>query len=335
MNNWICPKCSSSNAEGQNFCGSCGTKREEMQQSEPELQPTVLSGYVPQIPLTPNPPQPPKQNQPHFQNQNQQQNYQPQNQQPGQYQPNNYQAQQNSFPPNQQQTPSFQTPNFSPQFSASTSPAPKKSNLKLFVALGSVVAFIFVLIIGVVLWITVINPYLKEQAFIKKEKENQTRANATSPDSLLTADFSSGGNTYRRTQTFNKMQMMQASQYLPPEIKQGSENVTDAAAAEYINSTNSNIKVVLQIFKFNTPENAAAKCRQIGQEMEKRKDPSTTVYYRPSLEKKPNECLASATGKNNQSIRVYSLYGFLLASTGGNADAVAVSATPAFNKLSY
>lgn len=317
MNNWTCPKCSSSNAEGQKFCGSCGTKREEAQQAEPELQPTMLSGYAPQIPLSANPPQQAPANQPPSQNQNRQQNNQPPQ---NQHQPSNYQAQQNSFPPHQQQQqppPSFQTPNFSPQFSASPTPAPKKSNLKLFLGLGGAVGLIFLLIIGIILWITLISPYLEEQAFIKKEKENQTRANATSPDSLLPSSLTG----YNRTQTFNRMQILQASQqYLPAELKQGSENVTDAAAAEYVNSANSNLKVVSQIFKFNSPENAVAKCQQIVQEMEKRKDASTKIdYYVRPTSKYPSHCAATATGKNNQAISVHSLYGFLIVATGGNA----------------
>lgn len=288
MNNWICPKCNLMNAAAEQSCRNCGLPSNYVNQSETDLPATVI-GFSPPAP-----------NQ--FQAQNQQ---------------NYAQNQSAQLPPHQQQPYQQQMP---PQQASYSQPsAPKKSHLKKILVIGGLFGFIVVVISGVVLWFAVINPYLEKQARLKKEWSNQFRANMMAANSLLPSESTiyQDANSFKRNKTFDKLQLFQASQNLSPELKEQIKDINDAAAAEYVSTSNSNQKFVVQIFKYNSPEQARSTCVKITQELKKNEALFKSVYSYPNnLNDSPSSCHASAQGKNNESTDVKSLYGFLWISSG-------------------
>lgn len=290
---WICQKCNTQNTA--NFCMNCGTQANAQEASD--LPPTVI-GMMPPIMPTNQPNQ--FQNQPNFQPQQPQfaPQFQPQVPQPQQQQ---YQQEQFSSPASQPQVL-----------------PPRKSNVKKFVVLGGIIGLLVFAVGGFALWRNVIQPYHLEQWRLKKETDNQNRANSTTAMSLVPVQFDyygAAGDVYRRKETLDKLQMLQASQNLPPELKQKISEINDAAAASYISDKNSNQKVLLQIFKFNTPERAKAVCQEIVDEVEKKRDSFKSVSsLRGSI--RPGYCFTVVEGKNNENFYATSNYGFLYVSSG-------------------
>ncbi len=279
------------NAAGQS-CRNCGLPSNYVNQSATDLPATVFG--VP----------PPAPNQ--FQAQNQQ---------------NYVQNQSGQLPPNQQQLyqqQSYQPPMPPPQTSYSQPVAPK-SQLKKILVIGGLFGFVVVVISGVVLWFAVINPYLKNQTRLKKEKDNQSRANMKTAISLLPSEsiiYPGGPNSFKRNKTFDKLQLFQASQNLSPELKQQIKDINDAAAAEYVNEINSSQKFVVQIYKFNSPEQAYNNCVKITQELKKNEALIKSARNNTSDSDKPSACFYGVEFKNNEYTDVRSLYGFLWISSG-------------------
>jgi hypothetical protein len=208
---------------------------------------------------------------------------------------------------------------FPPQVSSS-----RKSNAKKFVIIGGIIGLLMLLGSGFALWRNVIEPRLLEARRLKTETDNQNRADSMTAMSLMPAQFDysgAAGDVYRRKETLDKLRLLQATQNLPTELKQKISEVNDAAAAVYISDKKSNQKVLLQIFKFNTPEQAVAVCRQMVDEIEKNRDRFKTVHtFRASI--RPSYCNGRVEGKNNENLSFESLYGFLYVSSGNEKDPV-------------
>ncbi len=303
MNNWNCQRCNFTNPAADRFCKNCGTPATNTVQSAQDLPPTVIGMSPPFVPNQQNfaPNQPAQTPPPQFP---------PQMPQP-QYQPQQYQPQ--------------------PQF------APNKSNGKKFALIGGIGGLIVISAIGIVLWVTVINPYLTEQARLKKESENQTRANSTTAISLLPEEYNTnaGGisQTFRKNKTIDRMQLLQASQNLPPEMQSELKDINDAAAAEYVSTKDGSQKVLLQIFKYNTPAQAVSNCDKVGRELQKNQALLKEVIYVPANAYVPTNCYTYAEDKNKGFTGISTLYGFLLIYSGHKDNDPAAVRTSVFNKL--
>lgn len=215
------------------------------------------------------------------------------------------------FPPRQQQYQQ-QSAGFSPA-------APAKSKAGLVIA-GVVGLLIIVIGGGIALWFAVIGPYFTEQARLKKERDNQVRADSTTavglmPDGYFVRagyepEFLARGKIVDRTQLF------QASQNLPPEIRSELKNINDAAAAQYAGQTDPSRKIILQILKYSTPRQAALDCEKIGREFEKNKASFEEVVFFPTNDYLPTNCHTSAVEKSKSYTGISTMYGFLIIYAG-------------------
>lgn len=219
---------------------------------------------------------------------------------------------QQNFAPNQpaQTPPHFQQqPNFQPP--------PQSSSGKKIALIGGIIGLVVVIAGGIALWFAVISPYFKEQARLKKEYENGLLAKLTPAKDLLPEEFTNSVQmTFRKGKIIDKMQLLQASQNLPPELKSEVNNINDAAGAEYVSTTDSNRKVVLQILKYNSPEQAVAVCDKIGRELEKSKASLQEVVYNPATLNRETNCHTSGADKKGGYTGVSTLYGFMMIVVG-------------------
>lgn len=234
--------------------------------------------------------------------------------------PNQFQSQP-QFQPNQSAQVPPQQQQFEPQMS------PQKLSGKKFALIGGVIGLLVIVGIGFALWAYVINPYMKEQARLKKQSDDQTRANSTTAMSLLPSEFNTIKNDgkFQKEKTMDSLQLLQASQNLPKELKEAVKDIKDAAAAEY-GTAGSSEKVALQIFKYGTPDQALDACRKISGELEKNKSAFEKVTpFVPWVGIPPSRCQTTAKGKNNQYISVNSYYGFLYIASGREDPAMGAS----------
>ncbi len=278
MNYKNCPKCNEANPPNMRFCGKCGA---DMTTAD-ELPPTVFGMSPPIVP-------PP--------------NFQPQ--QPAQTPPN-FQPPQQNF----QQQPNFQQP---PPFQTTT---PRSSSGKKIALSGGIIGLIVVIAGGFILWTRVIGPYFDKKAHLEKERTNQTRADSTTAMSLLPEDGSIYTSGFQKGKTLDKMQLLQASQNLPPELKSELNNINDATAAEYVRKEDSSQKFLLQILKYNSPAQAAAVCDKVGEALRKNEASLKFVLYHFSGLSSPDECKVEAEDKNKGATKILSRYGFLIIASG-------------------
>ena len=201
------------------------------------------------------------------------------------------------------------------------SPVPQKSGRKGFALIGGIFGVIFVLGGICALLIVFVTPYLEEQSRLKKERENQTRANSTAAISLLPEEYVTtvtGGNsqTFRRNRTLDRLQLLEASQKLPPKLREAVKDVNDAATAEYVSTTDGSRKVLLQIFKFGSPAQAVALCDEIGRELKSKQASFKEVNYYPANAAYPTDCGVSAEDGNKGLTGVSTMYGFFIIYSG-------------------
>jgi hypothetical protein len=224
--------------------------------------------------------------------------------------------------PQQQYQQQFSLPSSQPQVAP-----PRKSNAKKFVIIGGIIGLLMVAVGGFALWRNVIEPQLLERRRLKTETDNQNRADSMTAMSLVPPQFDyygAAGDVYRRRETLDRLKLLQTVQNLPSELRQKTGEISDAAAAAYTSDKNSNQKVILRIFKFNTPEQAKVACQQMVDEVEKNRDKFKSVSsLRGSIS--PTFCYTMVEGKNDENLYVTSSYGFLYL-TSGNEKAPVTSA---------
>lgn len=320
MNSKNCPQCGHLNQAEMKFCGNCGAKSTGADDLPPTVfsfNPNMSSGQVPSA--------------------NQVQNVQtpaaaPTNQNFEQVTPQFQQAlpQFQRQAPQQYQPQQFPLPSSQPHVSP-----PQKSKLKKFIIIGGIIGLLLFMIGGFALWRIVIEPYRYEQRRLKAETDNQNRANSTAAMSLLPTQFDyngASGDFYRRKETFDKLQVLQASQNLPPALKQKAVEINDAAAATYLSDKNSGRKVILQIFKFNTPERAKATCQEIIDEAEKNRSRFKDISSLRNS-KSPTYCFVVVEKTNNETIYVTSQYGFLYVALGDEKNPVTAASEKITDQL--
>ncbi len=227
--------------------------------------------------------------------------------------PNQFQAQNQPQPPPQNQ------PNFAPPAAAFPMNASAKSKKGLII--GGIVGLLMMLVGAGVLAIAFVIPYFTEQSRLKSAVS--TTATSLVPVEFITSE-PKNPRTFQQSKTYDKMQLLQASQNLPPELKSEIKDITDAAAAEYTDVVDANRKVPLQIFKFSSPEIAFQKCQKIS-------DALGDTQNQSNLEVSPTYCRVMVNKGDNISV-ITSLYGFLIVSAGKRHDAVAAEMW-AFDKL--
>lgn len=210
---------------------------------------------------------------------------------------------------------------------------PPKSGGKKFLVIGGIVGLIVIFGIGFLVWANVINPYLKKQARLKKESDNQTLASSMNAMNLLPNEFKtiSTGVKFQKERTMDSLQLLQASQNLPKELKEAVKDIKDAAAAEY-GTAGSSDKASLQIFKYDTPAKAFDTCKKVSGELEKNKSAFEKVTpFSPWIGITPSRCQTTAEGKNGQYISVDSFYGFLYVTSGRKEPAMGASLKVTFD----
>lgn len=201
------------------------------------------------------------------------------------------------------------------EFQNQPNQTPPKSSIKKFVIIGGIFGLLIFAVSGFALWRNVIEPYRYEQWRLKTETDNQNRANTTTAASLLPAELGFYGNFYKRKETFDKLQMMQAEQTMPNALKEKISQVDDAAATLFVSEKNEKQRVLLQIFKLKTPQQAKTVCLEMIDEVEKKRERIKDIRKFPNSIRE-NYCTLSVEGNNNEKIYVMSLYGFLYVASG-------------------
>jgi len=274
---WICQRCNHQNED--NFCLNCGEPAKTGQTSD--LPPTVFGAPLIQPTIQSNQ----FHNQPTHSNQ--------------------FQSQPNFALPNSEESPVRETVSDAPR---------KKISAKVFVLIGLAI-LLPICAAGFLLYIKVIEPYQSNKEWQRQEELNLARARMVAAKELLPESVSRLSQTFKREQTFDRTQLLQQlSKDMHPAVKAELNNINDVVAAIYGNETN--VKLVLQVYKYNSYEQAESTCEKIAQEMIRNKDNFARAPFLVVDPSRRGDCDVSGDLKNSDYIGVHSLYGFLYIDTG-------------------
>lgn len=271
-----CTQCNFGNSPNARFCNNCGTNLA----TADALPPTVFGGQMP-MPAAP---------------------------------PEAFQNQPNSF---QNQPDSFQNqPNFAPPIHQPVAVAPKKSVVpKILLIVGGIVVLGVLGVFGMFVYEKTLGSYFYKQRLEKEFREKQSQAGLLAAKDLLPERIT----TIRTQQTVSRGQMLDKAQLVEviktkmPQLNSEAKNINDAAAALY--ATPDKRQALLQVFKYNTADQAKNACQEIGREMIKNKDNFVNSPYF-GYDDRPGFCYISGDTKTGDSVSVNSLYGFLYMTTG-------------------
>lgn len=224
---------------------------------------------------------------------------------PNQFQPKNQ--------PQQQSQPNFMPqPSFQP--SPSLADAPKKSKLLKFLLIGGIVGLIVIGSGSFLLYSKVVEPYLYEREIADKEREKESRAKSKTVIELLPETITHNSQTVNRGRTIHKSLLLESIEKKMPPLASDSNNIDDAIAGGYF--TADNREAGMQIFKFNSTEQAKNACKRISQEMTKNKNNFVREPFIVIVDNFEGTCGASGDSKTGQSVSVASSYRFLYVTSG-------------------
>ncbi|HMS42071.1 MAG TPA: hypothetical protein PKE69_17700 [Pyrinomonadaceae bacterium] len=206
-------------------------------------------------------------------------------------------------------------PLIAPPNQPSISVVQKKSNLSkilIICGIGSIILTGIVLS-GKYFYDNTVVPYLAKREIDGNEKERETKAKSMSANDLLLENIAYGSQTVNRVKTLDKSQHLEASKKEFAKVDLGMDNINDAAAGVY--ATADKKEAILQIFKYNSTDQAKKACENISQEMLRNKD-NFIEEPRPMYDDRLDHCGMTGETKNGQYVGVRSAYGFLVISSG-------------------
>lgn len=215
-------------------------------------------------------------------------------------QPNAFQNQPNFAPPPPHQPPVYA--------------APKKSKLSKFLLIGGGIVVLAVIgVFGMFVYDKTLGSYFYKQRLEKEFREKQSKADRLAAKDVLPESIRIKTQDVGRGQMLEKADLLDAIKTKMPQLNSEAKNINDGAAAIY--AAPDKKQALLQVFKYNSPEQAQRACQEIGREMIKNKDNFLNPPYF-GYDDRPGFCGISGEIKTGDYVSVNSLFGFLYISTG-------------------